>query len=73
MAERTKIGPYVDADLWQKFREQTEGEGIGEELDKALRAYVENPRRQRIKAFVAENIEKELPEEENSGEVVSGA
>lgn len=73
MGERTKIGPYVDGELWERFRgEVPEDSSLGEELEDAIRAYlVEDDTR--VKALVAE-VQSELRDEENpSGEVMSDA
>ena len=76
MPERTKIGPYVDRETWEEFRELVGNEReIGEELDKALRAYIDDPTAQRLKAIIEQELketETDLSDKESPrGEVVS--
>jgi len=72
---RTKIGPYVDEDTWQEFRDLVGDEReIGEELDRALRAYIDDPTEQRLKGIIEQTLQEDLDEQESpKGEVVSGA
>lgn len=57
MSDRTRIGPAVDAKLWERFRQDVKSRkgtirgNLGNELDKALREYLNdetNPTERRI-------------------------
>jgi len=48
MSERTRIGPAVDAELWERFRQDVKSRkgairgNLGNELDRALREYLKD-------------------------------